>query len=203
VQERTVLEAIRSILCNGGSDIWEGIQSDRMEGWLQGSMTDSRTIDPEGLLLTASDAREALGSGVILEIGGSSARVEQLGGVLGAAAVSSAFRSFAGRAIADEDAVPLRVSLMALVFADDGISARTFAQVAKASHLRTKLGGTDVSVETVTAPNGLVSYWSYLSLGRVLVIATLDTLDPARMSMTEFRSLVTKLSEHLERLLER
>jgi hypothetical protein len=127
--------------------------------------------------------------------------IQQIGNVLGTAAISSAFRSFTGGVLESEDTVPLQVGQMALVLADELVAARTFDRVAQAAHLRTKLGATDVSVETVTASSGLVSYWCYLSLGPVLVIATLDTLDPVRVSMTEFRSLVTHLSDHLERSL--
>jgi hypothetical protein len=76
-----------------------------------------------------------------------------------------------------------------------------FDEVAKASHLRTSVDGTDVAVETVTASNGLVSYWSYLQRQKVLAIATVDTLDPARISMTEFRSVVGALSALLKRAL--
>lgn len=161
----------------------------------------SAPIDPDRLLLGPTEARDALGAGIVLEESKTQGQIQHMGQVLGTTAISSAFRSYAGRALNEEDSVPLQVGLMALVFADDRIVRHTFEQVARASHMRTKLGATDVSVETVAGANGLVSYWCYLSLGPVLIIATLDTLDPQRVSMTEFRSLVTRSSEHLERAL--
>lgn len=155
------------------------------------------TIDPYALLLSADAVRAALGTGIVVEPGEASARARELGSVLGAAAVGAAFRSFSGAAVSDEASVPFKVGLMALVFAAEGVARRTFDEVAGVAHLRTALDGVDVAVETVTAPNGLVSYWAYLSTGSVLAIATLDSLDPARISMSEFRTLVGCLGERL------
>src|SRR5207302_298959 len=114
-------------------------------------MSPSQQIDPYRLLLSAVEARDALGIGVSLEESKGTGQIEQLGNLLGTAAVGTAFRSYAGRALDGEDAVPVQVGSMALVFASDSVARRTFDQVAQASHLRTKLGKTDVSVETVTA----------------------------------------------------
>jgi hypothetical protein len=165
------------------------------------AVTEQGSIDPDGLLLGAGEVRDALGPGVFVEVGEANTPVQHLGTVLGAAAIASSYRSYSGRAAGDDLSIPIKIGLMSLVFADTAIAQRTFGQVANASHLRTKLGLIDVSVETVTASSGLVSYWGYLFLGRVLTIATLDTLDPTRISMTEFRSLVTRLADHIEEAL--
>jgi hypothetical protein len=163
------------------------------------SPPEANTIDPENLLLSPEETREALGPGVFLEASRGTKRAEQLGTMLKAAAVSSAFRSYAGRAQHQDLELPVQIGLMALVLQSESAAKHMFDEVAKASHLRTSLDGTDVAVETVTASNGLVSYWSYLQRQSVLAIATVDTLDPARVSMTEFRSLVGTFSSHLKR----
>ena len=164
-------------------------------------MSQEFELDPERLLISAADVREALGVGVFVEVGGEPSPGQQLGTVLGAAAVATAYRSYSGRAALEDGSVPIKIGLLVLVFASAAISHKTFAQVASASHLRTKIDSLEVSVETVTAPNGLVSYWAYLHRGPILAIATLDTLDPGRVSMTEFRSLVTRFADHLEKSL--
>jgi hypothetical protein len=151
--------------------------------------------------MSAAEVRESLGAGVFVEVGGESPPGQQLGTVLGAAAIGTAYRSYSGRAALEDGSVPIKIGLLALVFAGAAIGERTFAQVASASHLRTRFDSLEVSVETVTAPNGLVSYWAYLYRGAVLAIATLDSLDPVRVSMTEFRSLVTRFAAHLEQTL--
>jgi len=164
-------------------------------------MQDDVAIDPANVLLTPAETRTALGPGVFLENSRGTKQTEELGTMLKAAAVSSAFCSYAGRAQEDDTEVPVQIGLMALVFKSEHAATYMFDQVAQASHLRTKLDDVDVAVETVTASNGLVSYWSYLHLHTVLGIATVDTLDPARVSMTEFRSLVGTFSDHVKRSL--
>jgi hypothetical protein len=88
---------------------------------------------------------------------------------------------------------------MILRFGDDRTAGETFDRVGGAAHLRTRIGECQVAVETVTAPSGLVSYWAYVYLLRNIVILTMDTLDPQRVSMSDFRQLVTGAAERLER----
>jgi hypothetical protein len=90
------------------------------------------------------------------------------------------------------------VGALALVLPSQTVADETFARVAAAAHLRIALGECSVAVETVTAPTGLVSYWGYIHRDRVIVVLTLDTLDPQQVSMSDFRALVTRASSRVE-----
>jgi hypothetical protein len=90
---------------------------------------------------------------------------------------------------------------MVLTFDPAERASHTFDQVAQAAHLRTELEGAAVAVETVTGQQGVVSYWGYIHRGSVIIVLTLDTLDPQAVSMSEFRALVTRAAERLQALL--
>jgi hypothetical protein len=155
-------------------------------------------VRADRLLLDVTEAQRALGANVQLQSGKDNSAVRQIGNVVAAAAADAAYRSLNGTVSLENGDRPVAVGEMALVFEREAIAERTFTQVAEAAHLRTKLGECSVAVETVTAPSGLVSYWGFLHLANSIVVLTLDTLDPNEISMSDFRSLVTRSSEVLE-----
>jgi hypothetical protein len=122
-----------------------------------------------------------------------------IGSVVAAAARDAAYRSYTGKISVEDTERPLAVGTMALVFGSVDTAERTFANVASAAHMRTRVSESSVAVETVTAQNGLVSYWGYLQRNDWILILTLDTMDPQIVSMTDFRSLVTAAAERMER----
>lgn len=126
------------------------------------------------------------------------AAVKAIGNVVDRAASDAAYRSFGGHVILDEAQRPVAVGEMVLVFDVLEKATNTFSHVAEAAHLRTRLGGCEVAVETVTAASGLVSYWAFIHFQHVIAILTLDTVDPNDVSMTSFRSLVTLWLEKVE-----
>jgi len=141
--------------------------------------------------------------GIVLALG-PEARVEEdrsaapsgLGEVLQAAAVDSAYRRFSGRF--GPDATPFAVAELALVFDSPDTAAKTFVHVAEAAHMRTQIEGADVAVETVTAANGMVSYWGYVHLGAIITVLTVDSLNPQQVSIAALRALVTQVAGRLE-----
>lgn len=151
------------------------------------------------LLLSPSEIQRALGPEVQLVDSGKPAQVQALGDVLGASAIETAFRAVSGILHAEAGDIALAVATMALVFDSDERASATFNSVGQAAHLRTKVAGSMVAVETVTASSGLVSYWGYVHHGPVMVIVTLDTLDPQRVSMTEFRAVVSLTADRVDR----
>jgi hypothetical protein len=159
-------------------------------------------VDATALLPGEREIVTALGPRVQLEpptTTGSST----VGEVLRAAAVGSAYRHFVGRLNLDDKQHPIVVGSLGLVFDTAEKAARTFEQVGQAAHLRIQLGACDVAVETVTAPNGVVSYWAFVRLGEGIVVLTLDTTDPQEISMSDFRLLVSSVAERLEAAAER
>jgi hypothetical protein len=118
--------------------------------------------------------------------------------VIQAAAKDSAFRRFTGEVALPDGERPVTVSAMALIFDSAALAARTFDRVAEAAHLRAKLDGCDVAVETVTSTGGLVSYWGYVHRDAALVVLTLDTLDPQHISVADLRSLTRVAADRLE-----
>lgn len=158
-----------------------------------------RVMKAQALLLTPRDIQSALGPRVHVE----SASPAQQGGpvagdIIRAAAMDSAYRRFTGDLTTDGTSLPIAVSVMALVFDTLDKVRRMYSQVAQAAHLRTQVQECEVAVETVTAPNGLVSYWGFVHLGKAIVIVTLDTLDPQQLSVADLRSLVTVAARKLE-----
>ena len=115
-----------------------------------------------------------------------------------AAAVDTAFRRYVGTLNADDATLPVAVSAMALVFGSVDRADHIFAQVAEAAHLRADVDGCTVAVETATGPSGLVSYWGFLHRGDAIVVVTLDSLDPQRLSVADLRSLVRVVAVRLE-----
>jgi hypothetical protein len=115
-------------------------------------------------------------------------------------AVDSAYRRFTGDVTSNGATRRLAVSVMALLFDSPEKVRHTYQQVADAAHLRTQIQGADVAVETVTAPSGLVSYWGYVFRDSVIVIVTLDTLDPQQVSIADLRSLMTVAARKLASL---
>jgi hypothetical protein len=151
------------------------------------------------MLLERDDVVVALGGNVsLLPTGERWTGV--IGEVLQAAAADSDYVRYAG-SVADENEEerPVAVGDMVLVFSSDEVAARTFDQVAQASHLRSELAGAEVSVETVPGGNGLVSYWGYVYRGPVLSVLTLDTLAPQQIAMPEFRTLMSRAAERMTR----
>ena len=157
------------------------------------------TEKAENLLLTAADVREALGATVQVTPG-ATPDSGGLGAVLQAAARSYAFRRFDGHSVGDDAERPLAVSSMALVFAPASVAETTFRNLAAAAHLSTEVDGVSVAVETVTAPNGLVSYWGFVQRDDAIVVVTLDTLDPQRISVADLRSLVGNVARRFEQM---
>ena len=121
-----------------------------------------------------------------------------MGEVLRSAAADSAFAQFAGRVQLDERELPMAVGMMALIFDSRAKAEQTFARVAEAAHMRTQMDGASVAVETVTAANGMVSYWGYVQRDDAIVILTLDTLDPHHLSVADLRSLVEVAADRLD-----
>jgi hypothetical protein len=156
-------------------------------------------MDPQLFLLSRDEVLRALGPGAALESSKEPGRAEAMGGLLAGAATASAFRSFSGRMEGNEDSVPIAVGSMVLLFARSQQADSTFERVGGAAHLRTQIGASNVAVETAAGANGLVSYWCYVQVGRAFLVLTLDTLDPQRASMTDFRRLVTAAADRLER----
>ena len=152
--------------------------------------------------MRASDA--LLGQNDIARALGSEAQVEEdrsptpsaLGQVLQAAAIDSAYRRFSGRY--GPEPTPFAVAELALVFDSAATAAKTFDHVAEAAHLRMHMEGADVAVETVTAANGMVSYWGYVHLGAIITVLTVDSLDPQQVSIASLRALVTQAVGRLE-----
>jgi hypothetical protein len=87
---------------------------------------------------------------------------------------------------------------MALIFDSKATATHTFDQVAAVAHLRAQLNGSDVAVETVTAPGGLISYWGFVHKDEAIVVLTLDTLDPQRVSVSDLRTLASATAKRLE-----
>ena len=150
-------------------------------------------------LPSLSEVESVLGAGASFRPATEHASLQSLGSVAAAAARDAAYRSMTGTIPLNEEPRPLAVGELVLVFDSVAKCEATFNQVAEASHLRIRLDETNVAVETVTSPNGLVSYWGYVQLLDVLLILTLDTVDPQDVSMTTFRSLVTLGAQKLQR----
>jgi hypothetical protein len=148
------------------------------------------------MLLTRDDVVAALGGNVQLLPTGER-WTGAIGDVLQAAAADSDYVRYAGSVADGDDERPVAVGCMVLVFADGAVAARTFDQVAQASHLRSELGGAQVAVETVPGANGLVSYWGYVQSGSVMAVLTLDTVSPQQIAMPEFRALMSRSAERL------
>jgi hypothetical protein len=156
-------------------------------------------MNVDALLLSSTEIQRALGPDVRLQDSSKRAQVHALGDVLGATAVETAFRSVSGVLESETGDVALAVATLALVFDSEDRASATFNSVGQVAHLRTKVGASMVAVETVTAPSGLVSYWGYVHHGQIMVIVTLDTLDPQKVSMTDFRAVVTLTADRIER----
>jgi hypothetical protein len=156
-------------------------------------------MNVDSLLPSANEIQRALGPEVHLADSSKPANVQALGDVLGVTAIETAFRSVSGVLHSEASDVALAVATLALVFDTEERAFATFNSVGQVAHLRTKVGASMVAVETVTAPSGLVSYWGYIHHAQVMVVVTLDTLDPQRISMTEFRAVVTLTADRLER----
>lgn len=152
------------------------------------------------LLLGATDVQRALTVATPMEPAKEHVGVQAIGNVVAAAAVDAAYRSLSGRVTVDGSERPVAVGQLALIFDSTAKSENTFAQVAEAAHLRTRIGECNVAVETVTAPSGLVSYWGFLQRTAGLVVLTLDTVDPQAVSMSTFRAVVSAAAERLEAL---
>ncbi|MBV9279157.1 MAG: hypothetical protein JOZ41_03665 [Chloroflexi bacterium] len=155
-------------------------------------------LTARSLLPTEDEVRVALGPDVRLEPASSTAPAGGAGGVIKAAAADSAFRRFAGSLLQAPEPSPMAVSALALVFESAPMAMHTFTQVAEAAHLRVQLDGSSVAVETVTAPSGLVSYWGFVHRDRAIVVLTLDTVDPQRLSVGSLRSLASIAAKRLE-----
>lgn len=151
----------------------------------------------QALLPTASEVQSALGVDVPVESSDGGAPASA-GNVIKAAASDSAFRRYATHLSDESGDSPVAASIMALIFDSSDRAAQTFSRVAEAAHLRTELDGSNVAVETVTSAGGLVSYWGYVQKREALVVVTLDTLDPQRVSVGNLRSLAKITAERLE-----
>lgn len=156
------------------------------------------SVKAEALLLSLEDVRVALGSDVRVENVEGPTSPSGTGQVLRAAALDSGYRQYSGNLIGEEGKRPVAVSFLALVFDSPSKASRTFTQVADAAHLRTQLDGASVAVETVTAAGGLVSYWGFIHKSEAIVVLTLDTVDPQRLSVGDLRSLATLTVARLE-----
>lgn len=156
-------------------------------------------MNADTLLLSSTEIQRALGPEVRLHDSSGSNQVQALGDVLGATAIETAFRSVTGVLHSEAGDVALAVAALALCFDSEERASATFNSVGQVAHLRTKVGTSMVAVETVTAPSGLVSYWGYVHYGQVLMIVTLDTLDPQKISMSDFRAVVTLTADRIER----
>lgn len=154
-------------------------------------------IHAEALLPSADEVRDALGSRVFVEEAGARSGAEVSGDVIKSAARDSAYRHFQGGLVGAGPEHPVAVNAMGLIFDTATRAERTFAEVAKAAHLKTQVDQCDVAVETVTGSSGLVSYWGYVQRGPALVILTVDTLDPQEVSIADLRSLVSVVTSRL------
>lgn len=155
----------------------------------------------ENLLLDSSEVGEALRARMTASSPARTGAVSGISGVLQAAAVDSAYRRYTGVVQADEEALPASVTIMALVFDGPELASRTFGVVAEAAHMRTQVNGSDVAVETVSSPQGLVSYWGFVHRDEAIVVIALDTLDPQRLSIADLRTLVGLETLRLDRVL--
>lgn len=153
-------------------------------------------VKAEDYLLTTEEVREALRQVVHVEDRPAGPQ-NAIGEVLRAAAKDWSYRRFSGVLASDDGDMPFAVSLLVLVFASPAQAEQTFAQVAQAAHLRTEVDGCQAAVETVTAPGGMVSYWGFLHRGEVIMVLTLDSLSPQRLSMADLRSLVSLAARRL------
>jgi hypothetical protein len=162
------------------------------------NVTQTRQIQATRLLLGQEDIRSALGAHVRLSVSRVPGAAASIGSVVAAAARDSAYRSYTGTLTVEDTERPIAVGMMGLVFASTETAERTFTHVASAAHMRARVRDCNVAVETVTAPNGLVSYWGFLQRRESIVILTLDTMDPQIVSMTDFRSLVMAAAERIE-----
>ena len=153
-------------------------------------------LGADRLLLTEQDIVRALGSDTHVRAE-ADAGPSAVGEVLRAAAVESAYRRFRGRLVVEDIERAVTISCLALVFDSEAVAESTFRQVAEAEHLRTRLEDVHVAVETVTAPSGLVSYWGYAHAGSVILVVTLDTVDPREVSVAELRSILSVLVSRL------
>jgi len=155
-------------------------------------------LKADSLLLSVHEVRAALGSRVRLEPPKNGASSPHAGDFIKGAAADSAFRQFAGTIQVGEGTRPVSVSEMALIFDSKEKATHTFDQVAAVAHLRAQLNGSDVAVETVTAPSGLISYWGFVHKDEAIVVLTLDTLDPHRVSVSDLRTLASATAKRLE-----
>jgi hypothetical protein len=147
------------------------------------------------------DAREiqlALGPTAFIEPRDVDGPASAQGEMIRAAAEDSAFGRFTGQVEREGQLAPLVISALALIFGSREWAETTFTHVAQAAHLKTTVEGCDVAVETVTSVSGLVSYWGYVHRGETIVILTLDTSDPQRVSIADLRSLVGIVAERLQ-----
>ncbi|HZU13620.1 MAG TPA: hypothetical protein VFB58_12340 [Chloroflexota bacterium] len=154
-------------------------------------------MDPETLLLTEEDVRQSLPQVLYVRPGPPGGQYPA-GDVLRAAAAASAYRRLDVVVGVGGEERPVTVSALALIFPSAARAEHTFRQVAEAAHLRTDVEGVRVAVETVTAANGLVSYWAFITQGPVILVLTVDTLNPQEISMSEFRQLVLRAGETLK-----
>jgi hypothetical protein len=161
-------------------------------------MTRVRDVQAGRLLLDREEIRSALGNGLRLRVSREPGAAASIGSVVAAAARDAAYRSYSGAVPVEDAERPIAVGMMALVFASEETAERTFGNVASAAHMRARVGESNVAVETVTAANGLVSYWGFLQRKESIVILTLDTMDLQVVSMTDFRSLVLAAAERIE-----
>ncbi|MGI8827032.1 MAG: hypothetical protein ACR2JC_15590 [Chloroflexota bacterium] len=152
----------------------------------------------ERILPTDQEIAVALGPRVEMRADRDQSAPKGVGDVLRDAAIDSAYRRYRGRVLLADEERPVAVGALALLFDSSQTALRTFSQVAEAAHLRTQMGDASVAVETVTSRAGLVSYWGFLQTGDVIMIVTLDTVDPKEVSITDLRSLLTAAAHRLE-----
>ncbi|MGH2447072.1 MAG: hypothetical protein ACRDFS_00485 [Chloroflexota bacterium] len=146
------------------------------------------------LLLSLDDVRDVLPPGSTLARTDEPAPSGSVGEVLRAAATDSVYRRFRGQL---PDGSLVTIAELGVILGSTQVAAHTFEQVVKAAHLHTELDGASVAVETVTAPSGLVSYWGFVHAGQAIVILTIDTLDPQRVSIAALRSLASLAAQKL------
>lgn len=149
--------------------------------------------------LSLDDVRTALGDQVRLHPTERHEAVRSIGSIIAAAASDANYQSFSGQLVLAGVERPVAVGQMILVFDAVEKAERTFASVAQAAHLRTRVQECQVAVETA-ATSGLVSYWGYIHRNKTIDVLTLDTLDPQVLSMTTFRALVSVAAERLGRV---
>lgn len=154
-------------------------------------------MDPRSLLLNEEEIRTSVDSALYIRPA-ESGRLQPVGEVLRSAAVDSAYARFDLVIAANGQERPVTVGDLVLIFDSDARARHTFAQVAEAAHLRTDVEGAQVAVETATAASGVVSYWGFVHRGAIIVVLTVDTLDPNEVSMSDFRQLVLRAADHLK-----